>query len=115
MMAMNSPVKRYNPATFQPKSPNNSTSATSFTMGAEIKNENVTPSGTPLVTNPMKSGTAEHEQNGVTIPKSAASTLPTDSRFPERIRRVRSGVKNVRTIPTANTTKASNMSTLGDS
>ena len=41
-----------------------------------MRNENVTPSGTPAVTKPMKSGTAEQEQNGVATPKSAASTLP---------------------------------------
>ena len=62
-------------------------------MGAEIRKEKVTPSGTPAVTKPMKSGTAEQEQKGVTMPSSAASTLPTDSRLPARILRVRSGVK----------------------
>ena len=35
------------------------------------------PSGTPACTKPMKSGTAEQEQNGVTMPSSAAMTLPT--------------------------------------
>ena len=39
----------------------------------------------------MKRGTAEQEQKGVTIPSMAASTFPTDSRFPARILRVRSG------------------------
>ncbi len=63
----------------------------------------------------MNSGTAEHEQNGVTIPSSAASTLPTDSRLPARMRRVRSGVKNDRTMPTPNTTSTSSISTFGDS
>ena len=67
------PVTRYRPATFQPKSPRSRTSATSLTMGAATRNVNVTPSGTPAVTNPMKSGTAEHEQNGVTTPSAAAS------------------------------------------
>ena len=86
-----------------------------MTIGAEIRNENVTPSGTPAVTNPMNSGTAEHEQNGVTMPSSAASTLPADSLRPARIRRVRSGVKNERTMPTPNTTSISSISTFGDS
>ena len=63
----------------------------------------------------MNSGTAEQEQNGVTIPSSAASTLPTDSRLPARIARVRSGVKNERTTPTPKTTSVSSMSTLGTS
>ena len=94
----------YSAATFQPSSPKSSTSATSFTIGAEIRNEKVTPSGTPVVTNPMNSGTAEQEQKGVTMPSSAASTLPADSRLPARTRRVRSGVKNERTMPTPKTT-----------
>jgi hypothetical protein len=46
----------------------------------------------------MKSGTAEHEQKGVTTPRSAARTFPTDSRFPARMARVRSGVKKDRTM-----------------
>ncbi len=84
-------------------------------IGAEIKKENVTPSGTPVVTKPMKSGTAEHEQKGVTTPSRAAITLPADSRLPAKIARVRSGVKNDRTMPTPNTTSVSSISTLGSS
>lgn len=71
-----------------------------MTIGAEIRNENVTPMGTPAVTKPMKRGTAEQEQNGVTMPSKAAITFPADSRFPARMRRVRSGVKKVRMTPT---------------
>ena len=44
-------------------------------MGAEIRKEKVTPKGTPAVTKPMKSGTAEQEQKGVTMPRPAARTL----------------------------------------
>jgi hypothetical protein len=84
----------------QPNRPKSRTSATSLTIGAEIRNEKVTPSGTPASTKPMKSGTAEQEQKGVTVPRAAASTLPTDSRRPASAARVRSGVKNVRTMPT---------------
>src|ERR1035437_3273514 len=113
MMAISNPMARYSPATFQPKRPNNSTSATSLTIGAEIRKENVTPSGTPAVTNPMNNGTAEQEQNGVTTPSSAANTLPTNSLRPDKIRRVRSAVKKVRTIPTPNTIAASSSRTLG--
>ena len=80
-----------------------------------MRNENVTPSGTPAVTKPMKSGTAEQEQNGVTMPRSAARTLPTDSLLPARMRRVRSGVKNERTTPTPNTTRVRSSSTFGAS
>ena len=63
----------------------------------------------------MKSGTAEQEQNGVTMPSSAARTLPTDSRRPARTRLVRSGVKNERMMPTPKTTSTSSISTLGAS
>jgi hypothetical protein len=73
----------------------------------------VTPNGTPVVTNPMNRGTAEQEQNGVTTPSTAASTEPEASCFPARTRRVRSGVKNDRTIPTPNTTRTRSISTLG--
>ena len=41
------------------------------TSGDEIKKENTTPSGSPALTNPIKSGIEEHEQNGVIVPKSA--------------------------------------------
>ena len=53
----------------------------------------VTPKGTPACTKPMKRGTAEHEQNGVTMPSMEARTLPAISRLPARICLVRSGVK----------------------
>ena len=57
--------------------PKSRASAASLTMGADTRNEKVTPSGTPAVRKPMNSGAAEHEQNGVTIPGLAANTLPT--------------------------------------
>ena len=50
-------------------------------------------SGTPACTKPMNSGTAEHEQNGVTIPSEAAITLAAPSVRPASSARVRSGVK----------------------
>src|SRR4030066_1859483 len=84
-------------------------------MGAETRKENVTPSGTPEVTNPRKSGTAEQEQKGVTMPSRAASMFPADSRFPARMRRARSGVKKDRTIPTAKTTRVRSIRTFGAS
>jgi len=46
-------------------------------IGEAIRNEKVTPRGMPPRTKPMNSGTAEHEQNGVTMPSKAARTLPT--------------------------------------
>ena len=42
------------------------------TIGEEIRNENVTPSGNPALVNPINSGMEEQEQNGVTVPSSAA-------------------------------------------
>ena len=56
--------------------------ATSLTSGAAIRNEKVTPSGMPDSTKPIKSGTAEQEQKGVTMPRVAASTLPIPWRLP---------------------------------
>ncbi len=85
-MATLNPSPRYSSATFQPNMPNSSVSATSLTMGAEIRNEKVTPSGTPACTKPMNSGTAEHEQKGVTMPRLAAITLATP-RFARPARR----------------------------
>ena len=49
-------------------------------MGAAMRNEKVTPSGMPASTKPMNSGTAEQLQNGVTMPRPAAITLPVASR-----------------------------------
>ena len=45
------------------------------TIGEEIRNENVTPSGRPALVNPMKIGIEEQEQNGVTVPSSAPIRL----------------------------------------
>ena len=42
------------------------------TIGEEIRNENVTPSGNPALVKPMNSGIEEQEQNGVTVPSKAA-------------------------------------------
>ena len=46
--------------------------ATSFTKGEVIKNENVTPNGMPPLTNPKNNGIDEQEQNGVTAPNNDA-------------------------------------------
>ncbi len=77
---MITPEDIYRSATPGPNKPKSIIAATSFTMGAEIKYENVTPKGTPDSTKPMKRGTAEQEQNGVTIPIKAAKILPTISK-----------------------------------
>ena len=110
---MKSPVPAYRSATFQPKRPNRRTSATSLIIGEAIRKENVTPRGTPVVTNPMNSGTAEQEQKGVMTPSNAASILPYDSRLPARMRLVRSGLKKERVMPTKKTTMSKSSSTFG--
>ena len=61
----------------------------------------------------MNRGTAEQEQNGVTMPRVAASTLPTPSRLPESRARVRSGETKVCTMPITNTIPVSSSRTLG--
>jgi hypothetical protein len=73
--------------------------ATSFIIGAAIKKEKVIPIGTPASTKPKKSGIAEQEQNGVTIPSIAARTLPANNDLPSKSFRVFSGEKKERTIP----------------
>ena len=47
------------------------TSDPKSTIGDEIRNEKVTPSGSPALVNPIKIGIDEQEQNGVTVPRSA--------------------------------------------
>ena len=63
----------------------------------------MTPSGTPAETKPMNSGTAEHEQNGVSTPRPAAMTWPTPAPLPESRARVFSALKKLRTTPMAKT------------
>ena len=63
----------------------------------------------------MNSGTAEQEQNGVTTPSPAASTLPTPRRRPESSARVRSGDTKVWITPMTNTMSTSSRMTFGDS
>jgi len=84
-----------------------------LTIGAEIRKEKVTPSGTPAERKPMNNGTAEHEQNGVTMPSVAANTLPMPARLPESKARVRSGAKKVCTMPMTKTIPVSSSRTLG--
>ena len=92
-MAIINPVTTYISAVFQPNKPKSRTIATSFIIGAAIRKENVTPNGIPDSINPRKSGIAEQEQNGVTIPNDAAITFPVKSDFPSSALRVRSGEK----------------------
>lgn len=78
---------------FPAKSPKSKITATSFTIGEDIRKENVMPRGIPASTNPINNGTAEHEQNGVTIPSKAARILPINSFLLDKIRFVFSGGK----------------------
>jgi hypothetical protein len=41
------------------------------TIGEEIRKEKVTPSGSPALVNPIKTGIEEQEQKGVTVPSKA--------------------------------------------
>ena len=70
---------------------------------------------TPDSTNPRNKGIAEHEQNGVTIPKKPANTLPVKRDLPSKILQVFSGEKYERIIPTMKIINASNISTFGTS
>ena len=106
-IAMTIPPTMYRAVICQPNSPNSSTIATSLTSGLAIRNDMVTPRGTPAATNPMNAGTAEHEQNGVTTPKPAAATLPTPSRLPPSRARVRSTDMKLRRIVTTKITPVS--------
>jgi hypothetical protein len=84
-------------------------------MGAAIKKEKVTPKGIPASIKPRKRGIAEHEQKGVTIPKTDASTLPTNKGFPSRAFLVFSGEKKVLMIPTIKMINTNNIITFGTS
>ena len=48
--------------------------ATSLINGEVTRKAKVTPKGIPPFTNPINSGTDEHEQKGVTAPKSDAKS-----------------------------------------
>ena len=69
--AMTSPTITYANAIFPPKTLISRTSDPRSTIGDEIRNEKVTPSGSPALVNPIKIGIDEQEQNGVTVPRSA--------------------------------------------
>ena len=86
-----------------------------MTIGAETRKANVTPSGTPASTKPMKSGTAEQEQKGVTTPKRAAPVAPATTLRPASVCRTLSGDTNERRKLTRVTTPTSRSMTLGRS
>ena len=94
------PATTYISAIRHPKRLNSIPSAISFTSGLAIRNESVTPIGTPAATKPMKAGTALQEQNGVATPSPAAATLANPSRLPPSSARVRSRLMNERSTVT---------------
>ena len=67
-----------------------------MTIGELMRKAKVTPSGMPASTKPMKSGTAEQEQNGVTMPNEAAAAEPATVPRPASADRTFSGGKKPR-------------------
>jgi len=65
------------------------------TKGEEIKNENVTPIGSPALVKPIKSGIDEQEQKGVTVPNKAPKILADIPLYLPRILLVLSGGKKL--------------------
>jgi len=68
-----SPNSTYKIATLAPNMLINRTSELKSTIGDDIRNENVTPSGKPADVKPMNNGMEEQEQKGVTVPSRAAT------------------------------------------
>ena len=75
----------------------------------------MTPSGMPASTKPMKSGTAEQEQNGVTMPNEAAAAEPATLPRPASAARTFSGGKKPRIRVTTVMIPSRSSSTLGTS
>ncbi len=67
---------------FHPKSEKSIAIAISLFIGAEIKNEKVTPIGILACTKPKKRGIALQVQKGVIIPNKLAKIFPKNRDFP---------------------------------
>ena len=91
--AITRPSSTYTTATRTPKILISSTRLPRSTMGEEIRNEKVTPRGSPAPVKPMNSGMDEQEQKGVTVPSRAATQLAPSPRNRPRIFLLRSGGK----------------------
>jgi len=63
------------------------------TRGEDIRNEKVTPNGSPADVKPINIGMLEQLQNGVIVPSSAPRILPLMPLIPPRIFLVLSGGK----------------------
>ena len=83
-----------------------------MTIGAEIRKEKVTPSGTPAERKPMNSGTAEQEQKGDDAETGRQHVADADP-LAGKQRRVRSGEKKVWITPIRKTMPISSNNTLG--
>ena len=75
MVPIHSPLTTYEIVIGSPNSPIMRMTKYSLIIGEVIKNEKVTPKGTPALIKPIKIGTEEQEQKGVIAPKSAAMRL----------------------------------------
>jgi len=62
-------------------------------MGDDIRNEKVTPKGSPADVKPINKGIDEQEQKGVTVPSSAAAVFAPIPRKRPNIFLLRSGGK----------------------
>ena len=71
--AITKPNITYKMATFVPNMLISRTREPRSTIGEEIKNEKVTPSGKPADVKPINNGMDEQEQKGVTVPSKAAT------------------------------------------
>lgn len=94
-IAMTSPTTVYMIAICGPKMLMTKTREARSTMGEEMRNENVTPSGSPARVNAMNSGMELQAQNGVTVPSRAPMTLPAIPLKRPRMRLLRSGGKKL--------------------
>jgi hypothetical protein len=73
--ASKSPTTTYAIAVLQLKMLANKIIDAKSTSGEDIKNEKVTPSGSPALVKPIKIGIDEHEQKGVIVPSKAPRIL----------------------------------------
>ena len=80
-------------ATFAPKMLIRRMRLPKSTIGDEIRNENVTPSGNPALVKPINNGMDEQEQKGVTVPSKADMIFAPMPWNRPNIRLLRSGGK----------------------
>jgi len=79
------------------------------TRGDDIKNENVTPIGSPALVKPINSGIDEHEQKGVTVPSNAPNIFADIPLYRPNIFLVLSGGKKLCIYEITKTSTESNI------